>query len=274
LPALSSSLVVPVPIDDPALHQGRVRTTPHVEGQFPAYIYVSLTLERRSPLYNFLVTVFETAKEIVPTLHQLWSPGDNGKLSQGSELHISLSRSIYLRAHQREDLKRAVKDIAKRHRPFTVSFAAFSQLINDERTRIFLAMEVGAGHSQLKELSDALIPALQAIRQMEYYHDPRYHASIAWDLLPCPSIQSILSSAAATTVPEANVLPHSSLNTVSDPMNPIQPITISGFPETLVPTLNEQYGGNLVSTRVGAFDVEDIRMKVGKEVYRWRLTGA
>lgn len=155
----------PVPIDDPALHQGRLRSTPHVEGQFAAYIYASLVLERRSALYNLLVAVFGTAKEIVPTLHQLWTPVDDAT-AERSELHISISRPIYLRAHQREDLKRAVNGIAKRHCPyvvyfrlqyslnlfgrrFTVSFSTLSQLINDERTRIFLAMDVGAGHSQV-----------------------------------------------------------------------------------------------------------------------------
>ena len=33
------------------------------------------------------------------------------------ELHVSLSRPTYLRAHQREELKRAVKASAKRQAP-------------------------------------------------------------------------------------------------------------------------------------------------------------
>ena len=33
------------------------------------------------------------------------------------ELHVSLTRPVYLRVHQREDLKRAVKAVALSHSP-------------------------------------------------------------------------------------------------------------------------------------------------------------
>ena len=33
---------------------------------------------------------------------------------------------------------------------FSASLAAFSELTNDERTRTFLAAEVGAGHDQVR----------------------------------------------------------------------------------------------------------------------------
>jgi hypothetical protein len=34
-------------------------------------------------------------------------------------------------------------------RRFMVSFAAFSELTNDEKTRTFLAVEIGAGHHEV-----------------------------------------------------------------------------------------------------------------------------
>lgn len=114
LPPISSSLVAPRPLDNPALHQGRIRTTPHVEGQFTAHVYVSLALGRHSMLYKVLQDILRDAKEIIPTLHDIWSAAEvNGH----RELHISLSRPIFLWAHQREDLKRAVKNISKAHKP-------------------------------------------------------------------------------------------------------------------------------------------------------------
>ncbi len=115
LPPVPSSLVVPVPIDNPALHQGRVRTTPHVEGQFTAHVYVSLTLSRRSKLYKVIQDILSDAKIMVPTLQDIWSTTER---SQRPTLHISLSRPFFLRAHQREDLKRAVKTIAKGEKRF------------------------------------------------------------------------------------------------------------------------------------------------------------
>jgi hypothetical protein len=114
LPPISSSLVAPGPVDIPALHQGRMRTTPHVEGQFAAHVYVSLALGRHSLLYKVLQDILRDAREVIPTLRDIWSPVEaNAPL----DLHISLSRPIFLRAHQREDLKRAVKNIAKAHKP-------------------------------------------------------------------------------------------------------------------------------------------------------------
>jgi len=114
LPPISSSLVAPGPVDIPALHQGRIRTTPHVEGQFAAHVYVSLALGRHSLLYKILQDILRDAKGVIPTLRDIWSPVE---ANAPPDLHISLSRPIFLRAHQREDLKRAVKNIAKAHKP-------------------------------------------------------------------------------------------------------------------------------------------------------------
>lgn len=113
LPPISSSLVLPGPIDNPALHQGRIRATPHVEGQFAAHVYVSLALGRHSMLHKLVQDILRDVKAVVPTLREIWPTGE---ASMHPELHISLSRPIFLRAHQREDLKRAVKNIAKEHK--------------------------------------------------------------------------------------------------------------------------------------------------------------
>lgn len=153
-------------MDNPALHQGRIRTKPHVEGQFAAHVYVTLIIGRRSPLHNLLDEILNNAKRLAPTLTAFWSQEEQIKKR---ELHISLSRPTYLRTHQREDLKKAVKSLSRRFPPyvifygklyprghntllrrFTVSFAAFSELTNDEKTRTFLAMEIGAGHHEVR----------------------------------------------------------------------------------------------------------------------------
>jgi U6 snRNA phosphodiesterase len=190
LPSLSLSLQPPTPIDNPALHQGRTRTSPHVEGQFAAYVYVPVFIDTRSALGKLLDDVVKEARELVP---DLWDVGfldvnEEGvadaeldgkrKKKKGErELHVSLSRPTYLRAHQRDELKRAVKTLAKNHPPyvfihsffshqfrstcvgnifrhrFKSSFATFSELTNDERTRTFLTLEIGAGHHEVSSSS-------------------------------------------------------------------------------------------------------------------------
>lgn len=116
LPALASQLVVPVPVDNPAQHQGRVRSSPHVEGQFAAYVYVPVKIERGSALYTFLNQVINRAKEEVPILHTIG--GIQVADSDERELHISLTRPIYLRAHQRDEFKTTVRTVARNHRAY------------------------------------------------------------------------------------------------------------------------------------------------------------
>lgn len=108
-------------MDDPSLHQGRVRTAPHVDGQWAAYVFLPVRLDPRDRIARVLTEVFERAREFVGILHPIAiypnsEDGDDDGARE-HELHISLSRPVYLRSHQREDLKRAVKTIAKSHSP-------------------------------------------------------------------------------------------------------------------------------------------------------------
>jgi hypothetical protein len=142
LPVLSTSLQPLTPVDNPALHQGRTRTSPHVEGQFAAYVYVPVFVDARSALGKLLNEVASHAKEITP---ELWDVGFLDNHEEGDvdvegnrkrrrttgerELHVSLSRPTYLRAHQRDELKRAVKALAKNHTPYVLYLTPFLTFI-------------------------------------------------------------------------------------------------------------------------------------------------
>ncbi|KAG5648388.1 hypothetical protein DXG03_004962 [Asterophora parasitica] len=265
LPSLSSSMLSPLPIDRLELHQGRIRTNPHVEGQWVAHVYVSLVVDRRSVLSRYMDDILTYSKTVSPTLNDFWS----NEPSKKRELHISLSRPTYLRAHQREDLKKVVKTLSETFPPFTLCFATFSELINDERTRAFLTME-------LQRMAGALTPALQAIRQKEYYSDPRFHASIAWVLLDRPSPTENSSPNVAGDSPTLDEgTPRNRMHAVGDSREPQAErfITIPHLPGNLVSDLNELYGAQISSTKAGAFDVDAISVKIGKEVYTCRLSG-
>ena len=93
------------------LHDGRIRTTPHVDGQFAAHVYVPVRINR--DILGFLKDVSKKARSIVPSLHSIPKSLDEDALDHSMELHISLSRPVYLRSHQREEFKRAVRQIAK-----------------------------------------------------------------------------------------------------------------------------------------------------------------
>ena len=115
------------------------------------------------------------AKKLVPSMNPIvkeLATCNSEDDDDQQELHVSLSRPVYLRHHQREDFKKAVNAIASSKVPlaqflryfhrtqlllipcfsrFSASFATFASFTNDEKTRVFLAMEVGAGHSQVQK---------------------------------------------------------------------------------------------------------------------------
>jgi len=237
LPTLASSLTVPVPVDNPALHQGRVRSSPHVEGQWASLVYIPIVLGKDEYLAKLLTKALDSAKVQVPSLQSVGFKDDSW------ELHISLTRPMFLRTHQREEFKKAVKDMARSYHAFPVSFANFAQLTNDEKTRVFLTVEVGAGFDQLRQLSEALIPTLRAIRQQEFYPEPRFHASIAWALLDRPTLPSSDS-------PEF--------------------VTIPDLPVDLTPGLNREYSLGLQRT-VASVDAVQVQVKIGKDVVGWQM---
>ncbi|KAJ7574023.1 hypothetical protein C8J56DRAFT_803622 [Mycena floridula] len=240
LPALAPSLVVQGPVDNPALHLGRVRATPHVDGQWACHVYVCLTLDSaKTDLGKLVKDLVASAKDLVP---QIMDFGTN-------EVHISISRPIFLRAHQRDELKRAVEELAVKSSPFTVSFASLAALTNDECTRSFLVMEIGAGHHELKALAEALTPTLHSFKQKEYYAEPRFHASVAW---------ALLERADGPFLERA------------DGPAPSEFQTIPSFPSNFIPELTPKYQKIMTSKSIEA---EELTVKIGKEVFQWRFRG-
>lgn len=130
LPALSSQLTIPTPIDDPSKHQGRIRTVPHVDGQWAAYVYAPIKAGTRDSIGKLVRRALASARERkgMKCLRSIGfgigddevrkgnSCNDPEVITEDDELHISLSRPVFLQAHQREEFKRAVKAVAKSNR--------------------------------------------------------------------------------------------------------------------------------------------------------------
>lgn len=162
LPPLSSKLAAAIPTDDPSLHQGRVRSSPHVDGRWACHVYVPVASETGGQLGEILSSAFDTAKTKVPTLYP------TGLEDGRWELHISLSRPTFLWTHQREEFKNAVRCAAASNRGWGLSFAEFIKLENDDHTRVFLAIQVGAGHEEVRvPLSFIHVYNLTSIRSSE-----------------------------------------------------------------------------------------------------------
>ena len=121
-----------------------MRGSPHVDGRWACHLYVPVVLETDEQLGEILSSAFQRAKTRVPTLHSIGL--DDGRW----ELHISLSRPTFLWTHQREEFKNAVRRVSASHQGWTLSLTEFIKLENDDRSRVFLAVQVGAGHERVK----------------------------------------------------------------------------------------------------------------------------
>lgn len=89
-----------------------------MEGQYATYIYVPLVLHHKDALYKLVEDALTLAKVHVPSLHTIGEQEHHSVRAAQQELHISLSRPLFLRAHQREEFKRDIKQVASSIAPY------------------------------------------------------------------------------------------------------------------------------------------------------------
>lgn len=186
--------VRPLAAEDRSVHQGRVRSFAHVDGVYPVHVSVPVRVAGAS----------------AARLGALVGP--DAVAMPAAEWHVSLSRPFGLRRHMHGPLRSAVEKACKGFAPFHAAFAPAQAevLVNDERTRAFLAVPAtGPGRSALERLLQAIDEeAVVPHGGPAYYEAPRIHFSLAWalvadqrapDLASMAADQDSLRSAAAVT---------------------------------------------------------------------------
>ncbi|TAQ83612.1 hypothetical protein B7494_g8059 [Chlorociboria aeruginascens] len=138
--------------DDPSLHGGRKRVTPHIEGNWPSHLYIESEGGRID--INSLLT---------------------SDLDVPLPLHISLSRSIGLSTEQKDafiiSLEKAIQSSGIR--PFQIRFEGLDWVANFEKTRWFLVLKIrkpeGDGLNRLLHVCNTVV--------MEWHLPPLYDSS-------------------------------------------------------------------------------------------------
>ena len=171
---------------------------------------------------------------------------------------------------------------------FQLSFTSFAELQNDEGTRTFLTLEIGAGHPEvrfllrsaiqrlnyitfkLQKLCSDLAPLLQSLRQPSYYSAPRFHTSIAWALLDRVRKPSEDKPTAAVSLPTRMTDTNLTVMTPAESQIPAQ---FAGIPGEVIRKLNSAFRDRLSSPSIGCFDAESISLKIGKDVVSWPFIG-
>ncbi|KAK7207702.1 U6 snRNA phosphodiesterase Usb1 [Myxozyma melibiosi] len=156
--------------DDPELHDGRERGTPHQTGRWPTHVFVE----------------WLPPADLADSLERIL-PADASSLLHspyGAQLplHVSLSPPLMLATDDKEpfleSLWEAIDDVSS----FTITFTGLRWLTNTAGTREFLALAV----TESQELIRLLEQTASVCRSMAYetfsQKNPQLHVSIAWRL--------------------------------------------------------------------------------------------
>ena len=164
-------------------HQGRIRSFPHVEGQFATHVYFEVDLpENNASLrddYSHLLQNLETACQGISTLHHIDLP-----------LHVSFSRTVPIRSIQIGSLLKGLQQSLTQHlkkrndRSLDVWIGGSADvLLNDEKTRTFITLPVSdKGEENLQRIIDQISKVFILHGLPKYYEDPIIHASFVWCL--------------------------------------------------------------------------------------------
>lgn len=165
-------------------HGGRVRSFPHMRGNWPSFVHVPFSLEEHD-LASCIVSYHQS-------LCTLLLPHGVGTLHMADPLrvHISLSRTLPIRHHWIEPLVCSLKNCIGGHKRFIISFSGPEVYCNDEKTRSFIGLKVSKGHNKLCALVRDVDECFSKFGLQPFYKDPVFHISVCWCLGDILSMKS------------------------------------------------------------------------------------
>ncbi|POS71502.1 hypothetical protein DHEL01_v210101 [Diaporthe helianthi] len=203
---LYASTVRTATADLPSLHQGRRRTIPHRDGNWPSHIYLEW---HPSPSHHQLLQslLAALARELGPLLNPHGLAGFlTSELGAPLPLHVSLSRPFVLRTHDKDTfLHHLIRDTARCNvAPFALVCSDLAWHRSPDSERSFLVLRVhgpGGCNDELSALLCTYNRLVASYGQPELYTTggPRrdgsnlpsdaFHVSIAWSFTaPTPEL--------------------------------------------------------------------------------------
>uniref|UniRef100_A0AAV1VLB8 U6 snRNA phosphodiesterase n=1 Tax=Peronospora matthiolae TaxID=2874970 RepID=A0AAV1VLB8_9STRA len=159
------------------------RAFPHVDGNWPSHVRIDIVVDHE--LRKLAMNAIERAQDIVGDTIAL-VPFDELQLSESSAtdnenraLHLSLSRPFVLTYDQINAFVDSLRAALKWRQRFSITLRRSHVLLNDDRTRSFLALRVVEGESGIVNLLQRVDQCVARFGQPVYYQDPIPHISIA-----------------------------------------------------------------------------------------------
>ncbi|XP_050254337.1 uncharacterized protein LOC126700298 [Quercus robur] len=169
----------------------RVRTFPHVEGNYALHVYIPVYIP--STPKKDLALFLKKVTSLLPSLHVVDVDvplnslcKDDQKLAEvalGREFHISLGRTVPIRVHQIDSVVAMLRQKLQFQRRYLIDFSKWEVFVNDDHTRTFLSMEViTGGLAEITKQIQVVNEVYRLHNLPEFYKDPRPHISLAWAL--------------------------------------------------------------------------------------------
>ncbi|KAK3757988.1 hypothetical protein RRG08_058300 [Elysia crispata] len=155
-----------VPMDNPAVHQNRVRSFPHEAGNWVTHIYIPVYQDKS--LVSFVQNLME---QLLPQGFELLP-----------EFHVSLSRTVVIRHHWIEPLVDSLKDKLQDISTSVCEIVDVKLFTNDEKTRTFVCLELSDDDTELLKYVEAVDNSFKDFRLSPYYENPSFHISVGWCL--------------------------------------------------------------------------------------------
>lgn len=155
-------------VDLPHLHDDKIRSFPHVRGNWPTFVYTKYSEE------NFqILEVVNKLKTILCSKIAGWQICD--------DFHISLSRTVVLKYHWittfNTSLQKALKNFAR----FDLNFNSVNVYCNEENSRTFISFEVDVlSQEYLTAISKTIDTLLDDFKLPTFYKKPSFHMSVLW----------------------------------------------------------------------------------------------
>ena len=158
------------PEDSPADHEGRIRSFPHVRGNWATYVYANQTelQEDLTSLQEILKKELESKTDI--SFHCIADP------------HLSFTKVLTLRHHWIDSFMSSLKKSAQSFSPFLASFTELKLFVNDEKSRSFLGAKVAAREGNLEQVVIQMNEICQQFGLPSFYDPPELHVSLLWAL--------------------------------------------------------------------------------------------
>ncbi|OAL55925.1 hypothetical protein IQ07DRAFT_557802 [Pyrenochaeta sp. DS3sAY3a] len=152
--------------DDPALHGGRRRAVPHVDGNWPSHVYLEwIPSQTEADSLHALIHHIQdivgqqnaaqkkknmSVPELIPSL--------TSELGVALPLHVSMSRTLQIKTEDREAFVESLQSAVRKSsvRVFYFTFSGLKWVPNFERNRWFLALSIKKPeHDELNKLLNA-----------------------------------------------------------------------------------------------------------------------